>query len=182
MLLRLCKKISDSISLCSYMTNFKIMIINCVSKACLDSKYDPKKWYIWTIILLTFGVWLMYSAKFYITQNWWRSYYITTPILYQVLTHKLPYSIHIYSISTSDIELTKLNYLNYITIIIVIIKLIRFNDYALMITVFCQGRHFATFSLIKSKCRIQNCLGAPFVAYVILNDHCIFLTTYLTHI
>jgi len=33
------------------------------------------------------------------------------------------------------------------------------------ITVFCQGRDFATFSLKESKCRIQNCLGEPFVAY-----------------
>ena len=31
-------------------------------------------------------------------------------------------------------------------------------------SVFCRGRDFATFSL-KSKCRIKNHLGAPFVAY-----------------
>jgi len=33
------------------------------------------------------------------------------------------------------------------------------------VTVFCRGRDFATFLLKYSKCRIQNHLGAPFVAY-----------------
>ena len=33
------------------------------------------------------------------------------------------------------------------------------------VSVFCRGRDFATFSPRKSKCRIQNRLGTPFVAY-----------------
>ena len=34
-----------------------------------------------------------------------------------------------------------------------------------LFTVFCRGCNFATISLKKSKCCIQNRLGAPFVAY-----------------
>ena len=30
---------------------------------------------------------------------------------------------------------------------------------------FCRDRDFAKFSLKKSKCRVRNCLGAPFIAY-----------------
>ena len=34
-----------------------------------------------------------------------------------------------------------------------------------VVVVICRGCDFATFSLKKSKCRIPNRLGAPFVAY-----------------
>jgi len=40
-----------------------------------------------------------------------------------------------------------------------------YHSLSVSLAVFCRGRDFATFSLKKSKCRIQNCLGAPFVAY-----------------